>query len=246
MYAIVSNTLKIMLTLWVLSSCAPQLYHQHGSNDTAQTSHIPYRYEHRLVPGDQLSLSVWDHPDLSVGSAYEATSLDPQRGKQLEIGPNGFVVMPMIGKVKLGGKTLKEAEDILTKLYGHYIESPHLSLRAINLEVTITGEVNSPGVYTVERQSIALPKLLGRSGGITKYANTSEIQIFRGDPNDPAIILVDLSTMAGLTNSEILVYPEDIIHIPAKKGKKLDMITQRFVPVIGLLSAIALIISVTN
>ena len=64
-----------------------------------------------LSPGDKISLSVWGHDELSVGSVHSVYSIPEEAGKWLQIDESGDANLPQIGKVKLEGLTLLKAEE---------------------------------------------------------------------------------------------------------------------------------------
>lgn len=232
----------------MLGSCKSQLLF----NGSPTTKGIPYsimnayKHEHMLKPGDQISISIWNHSELGIGSVYESVNSNPEFGKWVMLDREGFATLPMIGRVKLGGRTISEGNEKLTEVYGHFIESPNVNMKVLNLEVTILGEVKTPGNYQIDKQSTHLAKLIGEAGGLTKYANAGDIKVLRGSYSEPQLIHADLTSVSNMKDSYPILYPGDIIYIPPRKTKSFDQGTQRMVPFIGVVSAVALIISVSQ
>ncbi len=238
------RTLSFVFVGIIINSCAQNLYDPKGYTGKEEgTTYESYQYEHRLMAGDQLSLSVWDHPDLSIGSVFVAIGKDPEQGKWVTIDQNGNALLPMIGEIHIGGMSLKEAEEFLENSYSEYVTSPQITLKVINLEVTISGEVEKPGVYSIERQSIPLTKLIGLSGGITHYAKTSSVQILRGNPAIPDLTIADMRYLKNMGASDIQIYPEDVVYIPSRRAKRFDNASQKAVPFVGIVSALAIFLS---
>lgn len=241
--------LYILLIALVFTGCKSQ---QLFSGKYEEGKGIPYsallayQHEHALAPGDQISVSVWNHSELGIGSVYESVNSNPEFGKWVMVDREGFVTLPMIGRVKLGGNTIGEANEKLTEVYGHFIESPNINMKVLNLEITILGEVNTPGNYKVDKQSTHLAKLIGEAGGLTKYSNAGDIRILRGNYSNPRLIHADLTNVGNMKDAYPVLFPGDIVYIPSRKVKAFDQGSQRMVPFIGVVSAIALIISVTQ
>ena len=85
-----------------------------------------YKYEYILGPADAISINLTDTDDL------DNTYLIDQ---------DGMIDLPFIGKVKLDGLTLNEAQNILTNVIKDFYKNPDLQ---INIE-----EFNSSKVYIV-------------------------------------------------------------------------------------------------
>ena len=119
----------------------------------------------------------------------------------LEMFSNSFVInlegfitnLPEIDSFYARGKTLKEIKNDLLKIYSEYIYDPDINLsinRYREINVYISGEVNSPGLYKFNNQnynnekskSMEFPTLFGtiqKAKGVTNYANLSEIKLIR-------------------------------------------------------------------
>jgi len=85
-----------------------------------------YRYEYILGPADIISIDLTDTDDLD--NSYE-------------IDPDGFIDLPFIGKAKIDGLVLDDAQNILKKILGEFYINP-------DLQISID-EYNSSKVYIV-------------------------------------------------------------------------------------------------
>lgn len=91
-----------------------------------------------VSPEDRFNLVVYGYPDVSATNVI--------------ITPDGFLSMPLVGTVKVGGLTVKEANIAVAKELAYYIKSPKVAL--IPIQVTgfsfvIAGQVVRPGKYTI-------------------------------------------------------------------------------------------------
>ena len=87
-----------------------------------------------LGPGDSINIHVFQEPDLSLSA---------------RISNNGTVDYPLLGKLKIEGLTLVEAEAVLDKkLRGDYLIDPQISVSVASYRpFFVTGAVRSPGSY---------------------------------------------------------------------------------------------------
>ncbi|WGQ10619.1 polysaccharide biosynthesis/export family protein [Pedobacter gandavensis] len=140
--------LIISLTILLLSSCTTQ------NLLTGAKSHSPLadtvfaynpHYEYTLAKDDKISISVWDHDDLSVGSVYGIYNSNEVYGKWLMLNDQGTVTVPKLGEVNLLGLTIPQAKEKLTAGFKKWIVNPIIEIKILNKEVSILGELKTPG-----------------------------------------------------------------------------------------------------
>ncbi|TAE89828.1 MAG: hypothetical protein EAY81_01730 [Bacteroidetes bacterium] len=109
-------------------------------------------FEHLIKPDDKLSISIWNHDDLSVGSIFGIYNSNEVYGKWLLVDKKGEVAVPAAGKIKLAGLSTRQAADTLKILLSHKIVNPVIVVRVLNLQATVLGEVKNPGVFMLEKE----------------------------------------------------------------------------------------------
>lgn len=214
-----------------------------GNNSKRDTTKSGY--EKQLVADDKLTFSIWDHDEVSIGSVHSIYSLMEENGKWLAIDPVGEVKLPLVGKVKLAGLTLREATLYLEKVYAKYFQSPIINLRVLNNQVTILGEVRKPGNYIFSTDNIKVVDLLGKAEGFTDFAKTTQIKIIRGNEN-PEQKRLDYTNVYSLMGEDAIIYPGDVVYVPPTKGKGVDRFVSRLIPIASLITAVVLIFTVAT
>lgn len=195
--------------------------------------------EYTIRIDDKLSLSIWGHEDLSIGSVFGNYSSNEVYGKWILIDQKGEAVFPKIGKVRLVGITVSQAEERLIKLYKRFLKEPIVMLRVLNRKVSILGEVQSPGNYILEKQTNNLIEMIGHAGGFGFYANKKEIKIIRENKE----YIIDLTNM-DLTQVNIpFLKADDVVYIPARRGKFVDKQAPTIIPFASLLTSILMVLS---
>lgn len=128
------------------------------------TPAIAQQYE--LNVGDQISISVWEHEDLS----REAT-----------IDPDGEISYPLVGTVKAEGKTTTELKNELKTSLKDYIINPEVSINIIShrkLKVIVMGAVKNEGSYEVRADNKVLD-VISLAGGIREEAAAADTSLQR-------------------------------------------------------------------
>jgi protein involved in polysaccharide export with SLBB domain len=97
------------------------------------------RSTYLLGPGDELEFS--------------GPELDEPNNKPNPIDGDGYVQVPLLGRVKVAGLTVQQCERELNKRLGVYIHNPAIAVNVKELRsqpVSILGAVNAPGVHQVQ------------------------------------------------------------------------------------------------
>ena len=135
------------------------------------------------------------------------------------IARDGTVQLPLLREVKLAGMTVREARDMLAKLYGQkYLVNPQVYLNVVQFaqrKFTIMGQIAKPGSYDLQGgQTLDLLEAIGMAGGFTRIADRGRVLIRRktSDGNSE-IIKANAKRMAEGKIEIIDIKPGDVITI---------------------------------
>jgi len=235
----------MLLTVFFFSSCTTQNLMSGTKPNTRLTDSIfAYNpnYEYRLEKDDKINISIWDHDDLSVGSVYGIYNSNEVYGKWLMLNSEGTVTVPKLGDVNLLGLTVAQAKEKLTNEFKKWIVNPIVEIKILNKEVTILGELKTPGKYLLEKNNTTLLDIISRAGDFDFYANKKKIQIVRMVNNKPVAHITDLTRMDSYLVANVQLHPGDVIYVPSRKGKHWDRrVGSTIVPLASAVSSIVLI-----
>ena len=199
--------------------------------------------EPTLSPGDKISVSIWGHEDLSIGSINSPYMTDEETGRWVILDKEGEVNLPKIGRVNLAGYNVKEAGYFLEELYARHVHNPVVNVRVLNHFVTILGEVNKPGKYKIDNEEVSLIEILGEAEGYTRYAKMDEVQLIRNVNGKSVKFPIDFTGMGSLHTTNAILNPDDIVYVPAIKRKGGDEALSRAIPIASIATGVALIIA---
>jgi len=103
-----------------------------------------YKYEYILGPSDIISINLTDTDD--IDNSYE-------------IDPDGFIDLPFIGKVKLDGFIVDDAQIILKQILGEFYQNPDLQISVVEYnssKVYIVGAVRNQITINLDQKPIRL------------------------------------------------------------------------------------------
>lgn len=142
-----------------------------------------------LGPGDQLQLTLLDPGAKDLGGAFDILN-------------DGSASLALVGNVLLEGLTVTQASRWLESLYKRYLLRPELNLRVLRsrpLQVSVVGEVESPGLYSLTANEVSqteggpattitgLPTLvtaIQKAGGLTLNADLNNVSLQRRLPGN--------------------------------------------------------------
>ncbi len=236
----------VLVASFLFTSCATQnmfTSNQKVMMDSAFLSQA--NYQHILKKNDKISISVWDNDDLSVGSLYGIYNSNEVYGKWLMLDINGEVPLPKIGNVNLENLTVLQAEEKLKTEYKKWVVNPIIEVKVLNKEVTILGELRTPGKYNLEKDENNLLEVIGKAGDFDFYANKKNIQIIRKIQGKTKTVSVDLTSINSYTVADMNIQPGDIIYVPSRKGKHWDKRAgSTIVPIATVISSVVLVLGI--
>lgn len=244
----INRLLKHFLVVFIailMCSCATQNLFQSKAiiNRDSLKTELTNFLEHRIKKDDKITVSIWNHDDLSVGSLFGIYNSNEVYGKWVLVDDEGFVILPQIGKVKLGELTIKEAEVKLTEIYSKFIVNPVLVVKVLNKEVVVLGEVKNPGNYILDKEINTVTELLGRAGGTDFYANKKQITIIRGTGKEAKRMVIDLTQMDEYRQSALILQSGDVLYVPTRQGKMLDKKVPDLIPIVSLMTGIIILVT---
>lgn len=185
------------------------------------TYHLFNNKQHiyRLTAGDVLSIQLWAYPEITP----PIQDISNIKAAGYPIDPNGYVYLPLLGQVKVAGKTLAETNQYLRSQFSRYLKHPDVVVRVLSYEgrrYFVNGQVMRSGQYTLNDQPISVYTALGQAGGVnTQTGDNTNIQLIR-QGKTYHLNAVELEKQ-GLSLHNLLIQPNDTIFVNAKQNQKL-------------------------
>jgi len=163
------------------------------------------------------------------------------------VNTEGTIQLPILGNVKAEGLTKKQLKTFITNLINEkkLLIDPVVTIRHLNYEVTVIGEVGKPTVINVPNEKISLLKALGIAGDITIYGKKENVLLIREVEGKRIITRIDLNSKDFLSSPFYYLQPNDVIYIEANERKVLNANrNQQLLPtILSALSIVAVVIT---
>lgn len=173
--------------------------------------------DYKLGPGDVLTITVWDHPELTIPAG---TFRSAEQSGTL-VTEDGTIFYPYVGILPVAGKTTREVRAILAQKLSRVIEKVQIDVRVISYRskrVYLVGEVNKPGQQPITDIPMNILEAVNLAGGFTKDADHSQVLLTRAGTT----WRVDLQSLYedGAISQNVKLESGDIVNIPDRSQNK--------------------------
>ena len=126
----------------------------------------------------------------------------------------------MLGKIHLAGMTREEAavhiKDQLVS--NNLIKDPVVTIEYMNLTVSVLGEVNKPGRYSIDKDRVTIFDALSMAGDLTIYGLREHVTVMREENGEQKIYEVNLTSAEDVLSSPVFYLRQnDFIYVEPNK-----------------------------
>ncbi len=166
--------------------------------------------QYQIGPGDQLQISVWQHPDLSPS---------------VTVLPDGEISLPLIGEVKAAGLEEKQLAVIVRDKLAEFVRSPEVTVTVVNAEsanfqqrIRVTGSVVRPASVPFRKGMTVLDVVVGDAGGPNEFASANATKLYRSGPAGTQVLDIHLDDILkkGKMETNYELQPADVITVPER------------------------------
>lgn len=157
-----------------------------------------------LGPGDVFEVRVYRQETMS--GTYD-------------VSVEGTISFPLIGQVKVAGKTSKQVEEeIRSRLADGYIVEPHVSVlvkeyRSHN--VSVFGQVQKPGRLPYSH-SMTIVEAISQAGGFSAMAKKNAVTVTRLEGDTKRKYTVPVEAIGDGKAPNFLLRPGDVVWVPER------------------------------
>lgn len=170
-------------------------------DQTSSSKQIPVSL--KIAPGDLLHITVFDVPEMT---------------QEVRVGATGKAQLALIGDIALAGMTGQEAAETIARELRNkkLLLSPQVNVLVKEFAsqgVSVTGEVQHPGIYQV-LGSRTLLDLISMAGGLTNLADTRITVQRRGAAEEKVTVKLKTDDPEASLANNVQIYPGDLILVP--------------------------------
>ncbi|MGN1238047.1 MAG: polysaccharide biosynthesis/export family protein [Muribaculaceae bacterium] len=184
-------------------------------------------YSIKVIPDDELIITVnslvpaatahynltLDNPSLREDMVFSST---PKLQTYL-VDKQGCINFPVLGKLKVMGKTTNEIKAMLEEQIGKDVENPYVRVQLANFKVNVLGEVKQPGAYQVTTERFSVLDALATAGDLTEYGNRANVLIIREEDGVKRYHRLNLNDAAMLSTPYFYLQQNDVVYVEPNK-----------------------------
>ncbi len=223
--AIVSIALSVV---FFISSCVTVKKISYATENSTE-KYLKNTEPYKLKEGDNVYIEVrsLDPSTTAIFNLKMDGRSDPYNDASIYlnsyfVNDSGYIDFPISGFIKVKGLDIRSATKVVQDTINNYFNKSYVSLKLINAEITILGEVNKAGTYKMYQTEIDILKALGMAGDITVLGNKHHIKIIRNDGKESSIAYVDLTQAKAMESATFYLQPGDVVIVPSVWLRPLD------------------------
>ena len=244
----------VLVLAAVLSSCVTRkninLLQDNSLSPGASKLFENRKFEYRIQVNDVLSIRVMGLDE----QTHRFFNIENQNGgmgvNDVSLYVNGFSVdksgnvqLPTVGKVKVQGLTVDEAQDLVQRKVNEYFTNATVILKMVNFRVSVLGDVQRPGYYYVYNNQITVFEALAMAGSVNEYADKRHVTLMRQSDRGVQALYLDLTQTEMLSSEYYYLLPNDVLYVPTLKARPGRMNVELLAILFAGVSAAILVLS---
>ena len=226
--------LSVAVSILLLSSCSTSkqiAYFQDlhpGESELSLTAPV----EIKIRPKDKLSILV-NSQDLRLTNLFNLPIVTQQVGQETSsntsrgvsgytVDSNGDIDFPVLGKIHIQDMTREQvAAYIKLELQTHdLIKDPVVTVEFMNLTVSVMGEVNRPGRYSIDKDNLTVLDALSQAGDLTIYGKREKVLVLRNEEGKQRVYGINLCSADHLYSSPAYYLQQnDVVYVEPNDTK---------------------------
>lgn len=197
--------------------------------------------DYKISPNDILEFSIYSNDGFKL---VDLTSLNSanmgyrfESNIQYLVESDGQVKLPILGKTKISGMNIREAETFLEEKYAAFYIRPYVIMSVSNKRVIVfPGSAGDAKVIPLVNNNTTLIEALALSGGIAEDGKARMVKLIRENKGTHDVYLIDLSTIDGIKHASMVLQANDIIYVEPRK-KYASRFLAEIAPIVSILTS---------
>lgn len=226
-YVLSSGILTLLaIVIFSTSACnsAKQVAYFQNVPDTTgvemKVKNTPYE-EPLIHSGDVLSIEVTTI-DATIEGITTANQGKPgeegnQEIKGYAVDKNGYVEIPIFGRLKVDGLTTSEAKEVIRKSALKYYKDPMVNVRIANYVVSVLGAVKRPGRYILATEKVNILDAIALAGDLDITGKRYNVMVIREENGESTFTRVNLNSTDIFQSEYFYIQSGDKIYVEPLK-----------------------------
>lgn len=185
-----------------------------------------------IQPKDMISIVVSSrNPELvtmfnlPVVSYQAGSEMVANGGQQKLLGyvvdNDGYIDFPVLGTIQVAGLTRWELAELIKErlLKEGYLTDAVVTVEFMNFKVSVLGEVNHPGTFTIEGDKVTVLQALSLAGDLTIFGERTNVTVIRELDGKRTFYNIDLCSVDMFKSPAYNLQQNDIVYVEPSEIK---------------------------
>jgi len=202
----------------LISSCVPVSRLKYFNDINAINEPVTNPREVKAIkPFDKISVRIFSIED-KTNQLFNSTTSLGQGSNDYLVDETGCIDFPLTGKIEVKNLTLDQAGQKIGKTLSEYVSVASVIVKYVETNITILGEVQNQGSFTVTRDKLTIYEALALGGGISQYGDHRNVILVRQDGDKIMYHKLDLSDSRITGSNFYYIMPNDILVVEPIHG----------------------------
>ena len=185
-----------------------------------------------IQPKDMLSIVVsnrnpelvamFNLPVISYQAGSETVSgAGQQRLMGYVVDNEGFIDFPVLGPIKVAGLTRWELSNLIKErlIKGGFLTDAVVTVEFMNFKVSVIGEVNSPGTYTLSNDKVTILQAISLARDLTIFGQRENVCVIREREGERVIYEINLCDVSLFDSPAYYLQQNDVVYVQPSEIK---------------------------
>lgn len=180
-------------------------------------------YEIKIVPEDELSIvitssvpeatAMFNQPQANTARRGDMNTQSTPRLQTYIVNKDGDIVMPVIGRLNVVGKTTREIEQMIVSRVSSTVKDPFVRVELIGFYINVMGEVKNPHRVYVNSERFTLLDALSAAGDLTEYGERSNVLVIREENGQQIYHRLSLADSNIFSSPYFYLRQNDVVYV---------------------------------
>lgn len=158
-------------------------------------------------------------PAMGANAGGSTSGSNPVNVTGYLVDKEGYVILPLIGKVMAKDKTTDKIRDEIRAKAAEFYKDPVVTVRFANFKITVLGEVARPSTYVMPNEKVTLLDAIGIAGDLTIYGRRENVMLIRDNNGKKEFARFNLNNSNIFSSPYFYLHQGDVVYVEPNKAK---------------------------
>lgn len=132
---------------------------------------------------------------------------------------DGNIDFPIVGKINLAGLSKSQATQRIYESLSPYLKDIIVTIKFLNYKVSVMGEVQRPGQYSINNERVTVLDALALAGDMSIYGKRNNVLVIRENMGKLEFARLNLNSDEVFTSPYYYLQQNDVVYVEPNNVK---------------------------